>query len=88
MTWTAFPCTEAHQYEVFAIATHEGDGTFPPDTELEAIFVEVCEPAFEPYVGAPYATSKIYPPEDLALAPPRRRATRSMHRLPGQPEDR
>ena len=54
------PCTEAHQYEVFAIATHEGDGTFPPDTELEAIFVEVCEPEFEPYVGAPYATSEIF----------------------------
>ncbi|MDQ3689620.1 MAG: septum formation family protein [Chloroflexota bacterium] len=54
------PCTEAHQYEVFAIATREGDGSFPPDSELEAIFVEVCEPEFEPYVGAPYATSEIF----------------------------
>lgn len=54
------PCTEAHEYEVFALATYEGDGTFPPDEELDAIFMEVCEPAFESYVGAPYATSEIY----------------------------
>ena len=54
------PCTEAHEYEVFALATYEGDGTYPPDSELEAIFTQVCEPEFEPYVGAPYATSEIY----------------------------
>ena len=54
------PCTEAHEYEVFALATYEGDGTYPPDSELDAIFTEVCEPEFEPYVGAPYATSEIY----------------------------
>ena len=54
------PCTQAHEYEVFALATYEGDGTFPPDSALEAIFTQVCEPGFEPYVGAPYATSEIY----------------------------
>ena len=54
------PCTEPHEYEVFALSTYEGDGTYPPDSELDAIFTQVCEPDFEPYVGAPYATSEIY----------------------------
>ncbi|HYI66133.1 MAG TPA: septum formation family protein [Candidatus Limnocylindrales bacterium] len=54
------PCTEPHQYEVFALATYEGDGTYPPDSQLDAIFTEVCEPAFEPYVGLPWADSDIY----------------------------
>lgn len=54
------PCTQAHEYEVFALATYEGDGTYPADSELESIFLQVCEPEFEPYVGAPYATSEIY----------------------------
>ena len=54
------PCTQAHQYEVFALATYEGDGTYPPDSAIDAIFTEVCEPEFEGYVGKPYATSQIY----------------------------
>jgi hypothetical protein len=52
------PCTEAHEYEVFALATYEGDGTYPPDAQLNSIFTEICEPEFEAYVGAPYATSE------------------------------
>jgi Septum formation len=54
------PCSEAHEYEVFAVATHEGDGTFPSDAELDGIFSLVCEPPFEEYVGEPYATSAIW----------------------------
>jgi Septum formation len=54
------PCNQAHEYEVFAVGTWEGDGTFPPDSQLEAIFFEVCEPSFASYVGEPYATSAIY----------------------------
>ena len=54
------PCTEAHEYEVFALSNYEGDGTYPPDSALEAIFTQICEPDFEPYVGEPYATSEIY----------------------------
>ncbi|MGI8657590.1 MAG: septum formation family protein [Candidatus Limnocylindria bacterium] len=54
------PCTVAHEYEVFALHTYEGDGTFPPDSALQSIFVRVCEPAFEAYVGAPFATSEIF----------------------------
>ena len=54
------PCGQAHEYEVFSLASYEGDGTFPSDAQLEGIFTEVCEPAFETYVGEPYATSVIY----------------------------
>jgi len=54
------PCTEPHEYEVFELATYEGDGTYPPDSALEGIFTQICEPAFEPYVGTAYATSEIY----------------------------
>lgn len=54
------PCTEAHEYEVFALTTYEGDGTYPPDAAFETIFARICEPQFEPYVGVPYATSEIY----------------------------
>lgn len=53
------PCSEPHKYEVFALATYEGDGTFPPDSDLESIFFEVCEPAFAPYVGAAWESSEI-----------------------------
>lgn len=54
------PCTEAHEYEVFNVATYEGDGTYPPDSALPGIFSQVCQPAFEPYVGAPYLSSEIF----------------------------
>lgn len=54
------PCTETHRYEVFALANWEGDGTFPSDSQLDAIFLEICEPAFAAYVGEPYETSAIY----------------------------
>ena len=54
------PCSEAHEYEVFAVTTHEGDGTFPSDAELDGIFTLICEQPFEEYVGEPYATSAIW----------------------------
>jgi hypothetical protein len=54
------PCSEPHKYEVFAVATHEGDGTFPSDAELDGIFSLICESPFEDYVGEPYATSAIW----------------------------
>jgi putative regulator of septum formation len=54
------PCSLSHEYEVFALATYEGDGTYPADAALEAIFTQICESDFETYVGAPYATSEIY----------------------------
>jgi hypothetical protein len=54
------PCTVVHAYEVFALASYEGDGTYPTDSQDDAIFDQICQPAFEPYVGEPYATSEIY----------------------------
>lgn len=54
------PCSQAHEYEVFATATWEGDGTFPPDSQMDAIFFEVCEPSFASYVGEPYETSTVF----------------------------
>ncbi len=56
----AVPCDVAHEYEVFTLATYQGDGVYPADAALPSIFDEVCQPAFEPYVAAPYATSEIY----------------------------
>lgn len=52
------PCTESHAYEVFATTTYDGDGTFPSDSASEAIFFEVCEPEFEPYVGIAWEASR------------------------------
>jgi len=54
------PCTQAHEYEVFLVTSWEGTGTFPPDSELNAIFYDLCEPSFTAYVGAPYETSEIF----------------------------
>jgi hypothetical protein len=54
------PCTEAHEYEVFALATYEGDGTFPTEDEGDAIFTQLCNGPFATYVGEPYSTSEIY----------------------------
>ena len=54
------PCTEPHEYEVFHVTDHEGDGTFPSEPELDVIFAQACEPPFETYVGEPYATSEIW----------------------------
>jgi len=54
------PCTEAHEFEVFALSNYEGDGTYPPDSELDAIFTQVCEPDFATYVGVPYPESEIW----------------------------
>ena len=54
------PCTEAHEFEVFGLANYEGDGTYPPDSELDGIFAQVCESDFEAYVGVPYAESEIW----------------------------
>ena len=54
------PCTQVHEYEVFPLANWQGDGTFPPDSQVEAIFFENCEPSFAAYVGEPWETSAIF----------------------------
>lgn len=37
-----------------------GGWNLPPDSQLDAIFFEVCQPSFASYVGEPYETSAIY----------------------------
>lgn len=55
------PCGEPHEYEVFAVGDYGAENAaFPSDAEMELAFGAVCEPAFEPYVGTPYATSAIF----------------------------
>ena len=53
------PCDEPHGYEVFSVEQHDAS-SYPTDAEMEAIFMNQCEPAFESYVGVPYADSAIY----------------------------
>lgn len=53
------PCSERHEYEVFAVKTHEAP-TLPSSAELDAVFASICLDEFERYVGAPYDTSEIY----------------------------
>jgi hypothetical protein len=53
------PCTEAHEYEVFAVDTYEAD-SLPSDAAMESVFSSLCVPPFETYVGFPYATSALY----------------------------
>ena len=56
----AVPCTEPHAYEVFAVATYEGDGSYPPDSSLPNIFNRSCAPEFEVYVGTSFEASEIH----------------------------
>jgi hypothetical protein len=53
------PCAEPHDYEIFAVSEQPGD-SYPTDAEFDAIFGSLCVPAFESYVGAPYASSELY----------------------------
>jgi hypothetical protein len=53
------PCDQPHDYEIFAVTSHDG-GSYPTDNEMDVIFETTCIPAFESYVGVPYADSVIY----------------------------
>jgi len=53
------PCTEPHEYEVFALDTYEADA-LPGDAELEAVFEDVCVEPFAAYVGIDYLDSELY----------------------------
>ncbi len=52
------PCTEPHTYEVFALATYEGDGTYPPDAQLDGISPRSASPTSSPTSGCPTSTLK------------------------------
>ena len=53
------PCTEQHEYEVFALDTYEADAT-PGDAELGAVFDAICADPFAAYVGVDYLDSELY----------------------------
>ena len=53
------PCTEAHEYQVFAVGDYEA-ASYPTDPELDTIFTSVCEGPFDGFVGMPYADSELY----------------------------
>jgi hypothetical protein len=55
----AVPCTEPHNYEVFAVRDH--DGPLPlTDASYQSAFDTLCLADFETYVGTEWATSEIY----------------------------
>jgi hypothetical protein len=54
------PCSEPHQYEVFAVDRYDA-ATFPAtNTEMDTVFFAVCDSPFESFVGLPYAESALY----------------------------
>jgi hypothetical protein len=53
------PCTEPHQYEVFAVRDH--DGPLPlTDASYQSAFDSLCLADFATYVGVDWADSEIY----------------------------
>lgn len=55
----AAPCSEAHQYELFHVATwRDGDG-FPSQDAMDDFVVNECGPAFSAYLGAGTATAAL-----------------------------
>ncbi len=53
------PCTETHQYEVFAIVTYPGGGDYPGEDEIADHAGMQCMSDFEDYVGVPYLRSDL-----------------------------
>jgi hypothetical protein len=49
-------CDREHQYELFMTESLTGVG-YPTDSEFDVVFEDVCVPAFEAYVGAPFGSS-------------------------------
>lgn len=57
-TLPAVPCSQEHDYEVFATDTLD-DGTFPGDAALEDLAMDFCEAEFEPFAGVSYEESML-----------------------------
>lgn len=55
----ARPCTEAHQYEMFHIATWTGSGGYPTEDAMVGFVIDECIPAFEAYVGRSFQSSQL-----------------------------
>ena len=55
----AKPCTDAHEYELFHVASMP-DGEFPSDAAVDTFVEAECVTAFSQYVGMDYAQSALY----------------------------
>jgi Septum formation len=55
---SAKPCTEPHEFEMFFVGNLP-DGPFPADSVINAYLETECIPAFDAYVGMPYAQSQL-----------------------------
>lgn len=55
---TAKPCGEAHEYEVFYIASM-AEGAYPGEEAFSTYVDATCLPAFQAYVGSAYDDSKL-----------------------------
>ena len=55
---TARPCTQEHEYELFAAAVMPA-GDFPAQATLDSFANDTCTPAFESYIGKPYTESPL-----------------------------
>jgi hypothetical protein len=55
---TARPCGEAHEYEVFYIASM-AEGDYPTEDAFTSYVGDTCVPAFQTYVGTSYDDSSL-----------------------------
>ena len=51
-------CTEAHDAEVFNVTEYDEGDAYPISLSVDNFIDETCVPAFETYVGKPYADSE------------------------------
>jgi hypothetical protein len=52
-------CDEAHQYEMFHIATWTAGGGYPTEDAILGFVFDECMPAFESYVGRSFESSRL-----------------------------
>ncbi|WP_436890806.1 septum formation family protein [Nocardiopsis dassonvillei] len=53
-------CAEPHVYEVYHVENIEDSGAYPGETSVSDSAQELCEEAFEPFVGVDYYSSSLY----------------------------
>ena len=56
---TGRPCTNEHQFELFAIAQDTADSTYPDDATMGTFLASACGSTFETYVGSSYQASSL-----------------------------
>lgn len=56
---TGRPCADAHQFELFAIATDSVDTTYPDDVAMAAFLSSACGEAFNAYVGTTFSSTSL-----------------------------